>query len=145
VSTNRDQQKELEVKLTAIHEIVKKYQQHSGIEVLRHRVESFCECVRYLLCCTALTFVFQRAIKLQVDAVQHLHDRPAGSRVAESAEDADKITKAFRNMGILCDVFQVGLHITEMRSCSLITLVDGHAAEYRANRKYYPSGMVVTP
>ena len=45
VSMNTDQLKELEVKLDAILEIVKKYEQHGGIEVLRHRIEAFCECV----------------------------------------------------------------------------------------------------
>jgi hypothetical protein len=43
-----------------------------------------------------------------VDAVKHLHDRSAGARIAEGTEDAGKIAKAFRTMGILCDVFQVG-------------------------------------
>jgi len=109
VLTNREQLKELEVKLTAILEIVKKYRQHGGIEVLRHRVESFCECVGYSVTCTALTVLLHRAIKLQVDAVEGLHNRPAGPRITESAEDAAKITETFRNIGILCDVFQVGL------------------------------------
>jgi hypothetical protein len=36
---------ELERKLVAIHKIVEKYEQHGGTEVLRHRIESFCECV----------------------------------------------------------------------------------------------------
>jgi hypothetical protein len=42
---NTAQLTELEAKLTAILRIVKKYEQHDGIEVLRHRIESFCECV----------------------------------------------------------------------------------------------------
>jgi hypothetical protein len=53
--------------------------------------------------------MLSRAIKLQVDAVKHLHNRSVGARIADGTEDAAKIAKAFRTMGILCDVFQVGL------------------------------------
>jgi hypothetical protein len=45
VSTNRDQLKELEVKLASILEIVKKYQQHDGMDALQHRIKTFCQCV----------------------------------------------------------------------------------------------------
>jgi hypothetical protein len=55
-----------------------------------------------------------RAIQLQVDTVKHLHNRPAIARIAEGTEDADKIAKVFRTMGILCDVFQVGLRMVDV-------------------------------
>jgi hypothetical protein len=45
VSTNKDELEKLKVKLKAILSIVNKYKQYGGIEVLRHRIESFCEWV----------------------------------------------------------------------------------------------------
>jgi hypothetical protein len=111
VLTNREQLKELEVKLEAILSIVAKYEQYRGIEILSARIRTFCKCARYPSCSFHfdLTSLLSRAIELQVDAVKYLHNRPAGARIAEGKEDADKIAKAFRTMGILCDVFQVGL------------------------------------
>jgi hypothetical protein len=50
VSTNKDELEELEVKLNVILSIVNKYKQCGGIEVVRHRIESFCGCVRYSQC-----------------------------------------------------------------------------------------------
>jgi hypothetical protein len=71
------------------------------------------------------------AIELQVDAIKHLQNRSAGSRIAEGSEDADTIVKAFRTMCILCDVFQVSIQIiTDAATSKSITLIDGHTAEY---------------
>lgn len=53
--------------------------------------------------------MISRAIVLQMEALQNLHDHPVWARIAEGTTDADKIAKAFRTMTILCDVFQVCL------------------------------------
>ena len=59
----------------------------------------------------ALTFelllIYTRAMTLQVKVVQDLQDHSLSARTAEGTKDADKISKAFRNMSILCDAFQV--------------------------------------
>jgi hypothetical protein len=122
VSTNKDQLKELEVKLTAILEIVKKYQQHDGIDALQHRIKTFCQCVGFsaLSCLCDAHHCFPSAIELQVDTIRHLQNRSAGYRIAEGTEDADKIVKAFRTMWILCDVFQVSIQITGTVTCELM-------------------------
>jgi hypothetical protein len=71
-----------------------------------------------------------RAIELQVDTIKRLQNRSAGSRIAEGSEDEDKIVKAFRTMGILCDVFQVSIQIADSATRELINPIDGHSAEY---------------
>jgi hypothetical protein len=83
------------------------------------------------------------AIELQVDTIKHLRNRSAGSRIAEGTEDADKIVKAFRTMCILCDVFQVSIQINDVATYQLITLIDGHTAEYREHRKCHFAGIVI--
>jgi hypothetical protein len=131
VSTNKDQLKELEVKLEAILEIVKKYQQHGGIDALQHRIKNFCQYVgspRSHRC--DVHPQFSSVIELQVDSIKHLQSRSVGSRIAEGSEDADKIVKAFRTMCTLCDVFQVSIQITESATRKLIAFIDGHTAEY---------------
>jgi hypothetical protein len=59
-STHKDDLEELEVKLKAILSIVNEYKQCGGMEVVRHRIESFCECVKYsiCLCCSNLYHSF---------------------------------------------------------------------------------------
>jgi hypothetical protein len=48
----------------------------------------------------------------------------------EGTEDAHNISKAFRTMGILCDVFQVGLQVMDVPICTLIIPIDEYTAEY---------------
>jgi len=59
----------------------------------------------------ALTFEFlltdSRAMTFQVEVVQDLQEHSLLVRTAEGTKDAGRISKAFRNMSILCDAFQV--------------------------------------
>ncbi|KAK7450143.1 hypothetical protein VKT23_013026 [Stygiomarasmius scandens] len=90
VQTNRDALEELKTKLNAFLTIIKKYQKVGLSNALQHRVGTFCD-----------------AMTLQVDAVQDLQNHSLWVRTAEGMKDADKISKAFRNMSILCDAFQM--------------------------------------
>ncbi|KAF8972051.1 hypothetical protein BDZ97DRAFT_1913295 [Flammula alnicola] len=90
VSANKEELEDLKAKLEAIISIIKKYQKYNGLRVLDHRIEDFCN-----------------AIADQVNAVEKLDDSSLLTRVAESTKDAGTILKAFRNISILCDVFQV--------------------------------------
>jgi len=48
-----------------------------------------------------------RAITLQMNIIEKLHDNPLWARTIESTKDADTIMKVFRNVSSLCEVFQV--------------------------------------
>jgi hypothetical protein len=52
------------------------------------------------------------------------------------------VVKAFRTMGILCDVFKVSIQVTDSVTCRLTTLIDGYTAEYRAHRHCHFPGML---
>ncbi|KAF8972031.1 hypothetical protein BDZ97DRAFT_1913280 [Flammula alnicola] len=90
VSVNRRELEDLKAKLEAIISIIKKYQKHNGLRALDHRIEDFCQ-----------------AITVQMKAVEKLDDSSFLTRIAENAKDAGTILKAFRNISILCDVFQI--------------------------------------
>ena len=69
----------------------------------------FCECVgsSFLLVIALHLPTFSRAIVLQLNVVEKLHDNPLWIRTVESINDFDTILKAFRNISSLCEVFQV--------------------------------------
>ena len=52
---------------------------------------------------------FCRAIAVQLNVVEELHDNPLWMRIVEGTQDFDTILKAFRNVSSLCEVFQVSL------------------------------------
>ena len=52
---------------------------------------------------------FSRAIVLQLNLVEKLHDDPLWIRTVENTKNVDTILKAFRNVSSLCEVFQVSL------------------------------------
>ncbi|THU83497.1 WD40 repeat-like protein [Dendrothele bispora CBS 962.96] len=90
VSTNREELQELEIKLNAIKSIVERYKNDGMKNVIYHRIETFCD-----------------AIIAQANTVEELLNRQLLQRIVEASPDADKIKKAFKNMNILCDVFQM--------------------------------------
>ncbi|THU79671.1 hypothetical protein K435DRAFT_810519 [Dendrothele bispora CBS 962.96] len=92
VSTNQEELQELEIKLNAIKSIVEKYKNDGMKNVIYHRIETFCD-----------------AIVAQANTVEELLNRQLLQRIVEASPDADKIKKAFKNMNILCDVFQKSL------------------------------------
>jgi len=53
--------------------------------------------------------MFLRAIVLQLNVANKLHDNTLWIRTVESRKDVDTILKAFRNVSSLCEVFQVSL------------------------------------
>ncbi|THU76038.1 hypothetical protein K435DRAFT_879809, partial [Dendrothele bispora CBS 962.96] len=90
VLTNQEELQELQVKLNAIKSIVEKYKNDGMKNVIYHRIETFCD-----------------AIVAQANTVEELLNRQLLQRTAEVSTDTDKIKKAFKNMSILCDVFQM--------------------------------------
>ena len=52
---------------------------------------------------------FRRAIVLQLNVVEKLHNNSLWMRIVEGTRDFDMILKAFRNVSSLCEVFQVSL------------------------------------
>ncbi|KAK7450144.1 hypothetical protein VKT23_013027 [Stygiomarasmius scandens] len=98
VQTNKEVLGELETKLNAFLLIVKKYQKEGLSDALQHRVRTFCEAMMH-----------------QVEVVQDLQDHSLLVRTAEGTKDADKISKAFRNMSILCDAFQMDTQLNTER------------------------------
>ncbi|THU82207.1 hypothetical protein K435DRAFT_872546, partial [Dendrothele bispora CBS 962.96] len=90
VSTNQEELQELEIKLNAIKSIVEKYKNDGMKNVIYHRIETFCD-----------------AIVAQANTVEELLSRQLLQRIVEASPDADKIKKAFKNMSVLCDVFQM--------------------------------------
>lgn len=55
------------------------------------------------------SLTLSRAITLQINIVENLHDNPLRARTIDSTKDADTILKVFRNISNLCEVFQVSL------------------------------------
>ncbi|THU84653.1 WD40 repeat-like protein [Dendrothele bispora CBS 962.96] len=90
VSTNKEELQELGIKLNAIKSIVEKYKNDGMKNAIYHRIETFCD-----------------AIVAQANTVEELLNRQLLQRTVEVSTDADKIKKAFKNMNILCDVFQM--------------------------------------
>ncbi|KAK7452182.1 hypothetical protein VKT23_012285 [Stygiomarasmius scandens] len=99
VQTNKEVLGELETKLNAFLLIVKKYQEEGLSDALQHRIRTFCEAMTH-----------------QVEVVQDLQDHSLSVRTAEGTKDADKISKAFRNMSILCDAFQMDTQLSIERT-----------------------------
>ncbi|KAK7450166.1 hypothetical protein VKT23_013049 [Stygiomarasmius scandens] len=99
VQTNKEELGELETKLNAFLLIVKKYQKERLSDTLQHRVRTFCE-----------------AMTLQVEVVQDLQEHSLLVRTAEGTKDAGRISKAFRNMSILCDAFQMDTQLSIERT-----------------------------
>ena len=53
------------------------------------------------------TLTLSRAITLQINIVEKLHDNPLWARTIDSTKNADTILKVFRDISSLCEVFQV--------------------------------------
>ncbi|KAJ7754307.1 hypothetical protein DFH07DRAFT_501415 [Mycena maculata] len=90
VSANKKELDELELRLKSILSIVQTYKGLGGMRELQSRIEKFCE-----------------DIENQMKSVENMKNHPVLVRSAESTTDADKIAKAFRNMNILCEMFQM--------------------------------------
>ena len=105
---NKTALEDLKAKLVAITAIVQNYKRHNILPALNHRIKIFCEYVEFLVSFLH-SLTFSRAIALQMNIVEKLHDNPLWARTMESTKDADTILKVFRNISSLCEVFQVSL------------------------------------
>ena len=112
VSANRTDLEHLGVKLQSIDSIlsiISKYRENGGLRALDYRVEKFCLYVEssFCPCLFDAPLILLRAIDLQINAVEKLHDNSLWTRTLESTKDADTVLKVFRNISSLCDIFQV--------------------------------------
>jgi len=109
VSGNKTELEDLKAKLVTITAIVQSYKKQNGLRALDHRITMFCECVgsSFILVIILHLPIIYRAIVLQLNMVEKLHDNPLWIRTVESTNDFDTILKAFRNISSLCEVFQV--------------------------------------
>ncbi|KAJ7201159.1 hypothetical protein GGX14DRAFT_465982 [Mycena pura] len=90
VRGNKKELEELQLRLTAIITIVKKYEAGGGTTALNKRITLFCE-----------------ALEAQMNAARNLQTHSVLRRTAEGVKDAGNITKALRDINSLCEVFQI--------------------------------------
>ena len=107
VSANRTDLEQLGLKLQSILSIICKYRENDGLSALDYRVENFCLYVGSSICPYPACLTLLRAINLQIDAVEKLHDNSLWTRTLQSTKDAETVLKASRNISSLCDIFQV--------------------------------------
>lgn len=108
---NKQELEDLQAKLGAILSIVEKYRSAGGVEAITHRIADFSKyAISSYLHDFPSFFAFllaSRAVTIQLEAIQALHEQSVMTRVAFVQKDADTILEASRKIISLCDVFQV--------------------------------------